>query len=166
MANRSTRLSYPSLKKLLVFTIGGGVIFWLTTLATSLLPIAAEYRAAYSNWSIQTVWVDSLFVGMIIGGCFSYFFLRRSEKIPFKNPILRSAMLGGITLVIATIMIDVPRTFLGPRPNNALYYFIIGIMLNGPRFILLGIVNGYLYKRLFGSAECISGSNTTPACSR
>ncbi len=54
-------------KKLFKLTIGGGLVFWATTIATSLLPIAAEYRAAYSDWSIQTVWVVSLPMGMIIG---------------------------------------------------------------------------------------------------
>ena len=44
-------------KKVFKLTIAGGLVFWATTIATSLLPIAAEYRAAYSNWSIQTVWV-------------------------------------------------------------------------------------------------------------
>jgi len=39
-------------KKLYKLTIGGGVVFWATTIATSLLPIAAEYRAAFSNWNI------------------------------------------------------------------------------------------------------------------
>jgi hypothetical protein len=30
-------------------TIGGGVVFWVTTIAISLLPIAAEYRSAFSK---------------------------------------------------------------------------------------------------------------------
>ena len=54
-------------KKLFKLTIGGGMVFWATSIATSLLPIAAEYRSAYSNWSLQTVWVYSLLMGMIIG---------------------------------------------------------------------------------------------------
>ena len=74
-------------KKLFKLTIGGGLVFWATTNATSLLPIAAEYRAAYSNWSIQTVWIASLPMGMIIGYCVSYFLLRYFDKIPSKNPI-------------------------------------------------------------------------------
>jgi hypothetical protein len=153
MLSRSKRqTSYKFYMKALVLTIGGGVVFWVTTIATSLLPIAAEYRAAYSNWSIQTVWVDSLLVGMIIGGCVSYSFLRLFEKIPTKNPILKSAILGFVALVIATILIDVPRSFLLPGPSDALHYFLIGIMLNVPRFLLLGTVIGTLYKRLYGSA--------------
>ena len=60
-------------KKLFKLTIAGGLVFWATSIATSLLPIAAEYRAAYSNWSIQTVWVYSLPLGMIIGYCVRLF---------------------------------------------------------------------------------------------
>jgi hypothetical protein len=133
-------------KKLFKLTIAGGLVFWVTTIATSLLPIAAEYRAAYSNWSMQTVWVTSLFMGMIIGFCVSYFLLRYFHKIPSKNPILKSVMISSIALIIAVIVIDVPQSFFGMRnPFNALYYFLIGVMFNAARFLLSGIVIGYLY---------------------
>ena len=133
-------------KKLFKLTIGGGMVFWATTIATSLLPIAAEYRAAYSNWSIQTVWVDSLPMGMIIGFCVSYFLLCYFDKIPSKNPILKSGILSFIALIIAVILIDVPQSFFGMSNSfDALYYFLIGVMFNAARFLLLGIVIGYLY---------------------
>jgi hypothetical protein len=143
----STTLS----NKLFILTIGGGVAFWATTIATSLLPIAAEYRAAFSNWKIQTVWVDSLFAGMIIGCCVSYFLLRLIEKNPTKNPIQISTILSFIALVIAIILIDVPQGFL-PGSSDALYYFLVGVMFNAARFLFLGLVIGYLYNRLYGSA--------------
>ncbi len=141
-------------KELYKLTIGGGVAFWATTIATSLLPIAAEYRAAFSKWSwnIQTVWVDSLLAGMIIGCCVSYSLLRFFDKIPTKNPILKSVILSFVALVIAIILIDVPRSFLLLGPSDALYYFLIGVMFNAARFLFLGLVIGYLYKRLYGSA--------------
>jgi hypothetical protein len=133
-------------KKLFILTIGGGMVFWATTIATSLLPIAAEYRAAYSNWSIQTVWVGSLLMGLIIGYCVSYILLRYFDTIPSKNPILKSGIISFIALIIAVILIDVPISFFG-RSNSsaALYYFLIGVMFNATRFLLLGIVIGYLY---------------------
>ena len=140
-------------KKLYTLTAGGGLVFWATTIATSLLPIAAEYRAASSarSWSIQTVWVGSLLVGMIIACGVSYSLLRFFSRIPAKNPILKSAMLGLVALVIATILIDVPQSLLlGPR--DAVQYFVIGTMLNAPRFLFLGMVIGRLYRRLYGSA--------------
>jgi Na+/phosphate symporter len=133
-------------KKLFKLTIAGGLAFWATTIVTSLLPIAAEYRAAYSNWSMQTVWIYSLLMGMIIGYGVSYFLLRYFDKIPSKNPILKSVMISSIALIIAVIVIDVPQSFFGMRNSfDALYYFLIGVLFNTARFLLLGIVIGYLY---------------------
>ncbi|MHB1314562.1 MAG: hypothetical protein ACYCX2_03625 [Christensenellales bacterium] len=130
-------------KKLFILTIGGGVVFWVTTIATSLLPIAAEYRAAFSNWSIQTVWVASLLMGMIIGCCVSYALLHFFEKIPAKDPILKSIILSSIALVIAISLIDVPMIFHGS--GASLYYFLIGVTFNAARFLFLGIAVSSLF---------------------
>ena len=133
-------------KKLFKLTIAGGLVFWATTIAMSLLPIAADYRAAYSDWSVQTVWVASLVMGLIIGYSVSYFLLFYFDKIPSKNPILKSVILSFIALVIAVILIDVPQSFFGTsNSSDAVYYFLIGVMLNAARFLLLGIGIGYLY---------------------
>jgi hypothetical protein len=132
-------------KKLFILTIGGGVVFWLTTIAISLLPVAAEYRSAFSKANIQTVWVASLPAGLIIGCCVSYSLLRFFDKIPTKNLILKSVIISLIALVIATILTLVPHSFLGQR--DVLHYFLIGIMLDAPRFFTLGIGIGYLYDK-------------------
>jgi hypothetical protein len=141
-------------RKLFKLTIGGGLVFWATTILISLLPIAAEYRAAFSkrSWNVQTVWVDSLLAGMIIACCVSYSLLCYIEKNPANKPIQKSTILSFIALVIAIILIDVPQSFLLLRPSDAIYYFLIGLMLNVPRFLFLGLANGYLSKRLYISA--------------
>ena len=133
-------------RKLFILAIAGWLVFWVTTIATSLLPIAAKYRSAFSNWSIQTVWAGSLPAGMIIGCCVSYSLLRFFEKIPAKDPIIKSITLSAIALVISIILIDVPMIFHGS--SDALYYFFIGMLFNAVRFLFLGISIGYLYKRL------------------
>ena len=138
--------SYEFYKRLYKLTIGGGVAFWAITIAFSLLPIAAEFRAALSISYIQVVLVESLLGGMIIGCCVSYFLLRFFDKIPTKNPILKSEILSLVALVIALIMVQVAASRLGP--SDALHVFLIGAMLNVPRFLFLGIVIGYLYRRL------------------
>lgn len=150
-ATRSTTLSK---RNMLMLTIAGAATFWTSTVATSLLPLAAEYRAAYTNWKLQTVWIDSLFAGLIIGGGVSYFLLRSLGKNPAKNPIWESAHLGFVALVIITILVDVPRSLLAPGPGNAWswYYFLVGLMFNAARFLLLGVAIGYLCKRLYTSA--------------
>jgi hypothetical protein len=139
--------SYGVYKNLYKLTIGGGVAFWATTFVTSLLPIAAEYRAAFSISYIQMVLVESLLAGLIIGCGVSYFLLRFFDKIPTKNPILKSGILSFVALVIAIVMIQGAASFLEPS-GDALRYFLIGAMLNVPRFLILGMVIGYLYKRL------------------
>ena len=138
--------SHEFYKRLYKLTIGGGVVFWAITIAFSLLPIAAEFRAALSISYIQVVLVESLLGGMIIGCCVSYSLLRFFDKIPTKNPILKSEILSLVALVIALIMVQVAASRLGP--SDALHVFLIGAMLNVPRFLFLGIVIGYLYRRL------------------
>lgn len=131
-------------------TIEGGVVFWATTITISLFPIAADYRSAFSKANIRMVWVASLPAGLIIGCCVSYSLLRFFDKLPKKNPILTSVTISLIALVIATILSLVPHSFLGQ--SDALHYILIGITLDIPRFLLLGMAIGYLYKRLYGSA--------------
>jgi hypothetical protein len=129
-------------RKVVILAIVGGLAFWAISIATSLLPIAADYRAV--RWSAETVWVGSLPAGMIIGFFVSFFLLRFFDKIPTKNPILRSVILSFIALIIGTILLEAPASF---RTSDALYYFLFGTMLNLPRFLFVGIVIGYLYDR-------------------
>ena len=79
-------------RKIVVLAVVGGLAFWAISIATSLLPIAADYRVA--RWSAETVWVGSLPAGLIIGFLVSFFLLRFFDKIPTKNPILKSVILS------------------------------------------------------------------------
>jgi len=135
-------------KKLFKLTIGGGVAFWAFTIAFSLLPMMAEFRAALSIPYISGAVVEPLLGGMIISFCVSYFLLRFFDKIPTKNPILKSVILSFVALGIVFILLGVAAR----RTSDALHVFLIGVMLNIPRFLFFGIVIGYLYKRLYGSA--------------
>ena len=133
-------------RKVIILAIVGGLAFWAITIAISLLPIAAEYRAAESISNIQAVWVGSLPAGLIIGFFVSFFLLRFFDKIPTKNPILKSVILSFAAIVV----IEVLSTF--GNPSNAYVYLLIDTVMNIPRILALGIVIGYLYKRLYGSA--------------
>ena len=139
----STTLS----KNLFILTVGGGAGFWAFTVAFSLLPIMAEFRAALSIPYISGAVVDPLFGGLLISFCVSYFLLRFFDKIPTKNPILKSMLLSFFILVINFIMLAVAAS----RTGDALQVFLIGVMLNIPRYLILGIVVGNLYQRLHAS---------------
>jgi len=107
---RST--SYEFYKKLYKLTIGGSIEFWALTIAFSLLPIAAEFRAALSISYFQVVFVDTLLVGIIISCYVSYFLLRFFDKIPTKNPILKSVILSFVPYVMVLILLGVAASFL------------------------------------------------------
>jgi len=146
MTNKMKAGSPLNSKKLLKLTIWGGMVFWATTIVCSLLPIAAEYRAAYSNWSKQIVWIASLPMGLLIGFLVSYILFRYFDTIPSKNPILKSIIISFIVLLISLVLIDIPQSFFGvSHSSSTLYYFFVGVMLNLIRFLLLGIVIGLNY---------------------
>jgi NhaP-type Na+/H+ or K+/H+ antiporter len=137
-------------KKLFRLTIAGGLAFWVANFATSLLPIAAEYRAALSIAYVPMVLVESLLGGMIVGFCVGYVLLRFYDRIPTENPILKAEILSVVALVVATLMFQSAASLL--EPSDAVRYFLIGTMLNVPRFLILGLVVGYSYQRQNGSA--------------
>jgi hypothetical protein len=131
-------------RKIVVLAVVGGLVFWAISIATSLLPFAADYRVA--RWSAETVWVGSLPAGLVIGFFVCFFLVRFFGKIPTKNPFLKSVILSVIALVIGSILLEAPASL---GTSDALYYFLFGTILNVPRFLFVGIVIGYLYKRLY-----------------
>jgi hypothetical protein len=145
--NRQT--SHEFYKKLFKLTGAGGTAFWITNLAISLTPIAAEYRAALKI-PYYSMLLESLFGGLIIGFCASYFLLRFFDKIPAKNPILKSVILSFIVLILVTILIGNPLSFL--VTGDVLRYFLIGTIFNVIRILALGTGIGYLYQGLYGVA--------------
>lgn len=137
-------------RKGLVLAIAGGSGFWAANFAISLTPIAAEYRAALSI-SYLPMLLESLLGGLIIGFCVSYFLLRFFDKIPSRNPVLKSLILSFVALIIATMLIEAPSSFL-TNTSDSWRYFLIGAMFNVLRILALGIVIGYLYDKLIGGA--------------
>jgi len=138
--------SHEFSKKLCKLIVAGGLAFWIVDFAISMSPIAAEYMAAFSISYLPLALVEALVGGLIIACCVSYFLLRFFDKIPTKNPILKSVILSFVALVI----IEALSTF--GNPSNAYVYLLIDTGMNVPRFLALGIVIGYLYKRLYGQA--------------
>lgn len=133
-------------KKTLVLTLAGGLAFWLANFAISRTAVAAEYRAAMSI-GYYPMLLQALFGGLIIGIWVAYLLLRFFDRIPAKDPILKSVILSSMVLVIVTFLIGGPSSFLST--NNVLRYFIIGTIFNVIRITALGISIGCVYKKLF-----------------
>ena len=88
---------------------------------------------------------EALLGGLTIGFCVSYFLLRFFDKLPTRDPISKSVILTLIVMIIITILIGGPSSFLAT--GNVLRSFLIGTMFNVIRILALGIVIGYLYDR-------------------
>ena len=140
------QVSHGFYKKLFTLAAAGGVAFWVVDFAISLSPISAEYMAAFSISYLPLALVEALVGGLTIACFVSYFLLRFFDKIPTKNPILKALILSFVALVI----IEVLSTFV--NPSNAYVYLLIDTVMNIPRILALGIVVGYLYKKLHGQA--------------
>jgi len=131
-------------KKAFGLTLAGGSAFWLTNFAISRTPIAAEYRATLSI-SYYPMLLEALIGGLIIGFWVGYLLLRFFDRIPGKDPILKSVILSSIVLVIITVSIAGPSSF--TSTGDVLRYFIIGTTFNLIRFLALGIAISYACKR-------------------
>ena len=148
--DRSKRqTSHEFSKKLYKLTVAGGVAFWIVDFAISMSPISAEYMAAFSISSLPMALVEALVGGLIIACCVSYFLLRFFDKIPTKNPILKSVILSFVALVIIEVLSTIVNL------SNAYVYLLVDTGMNVPRFLALGIVVGYLYKRLNGTESFV-----------
>jgi len=132
-------------KEMTILAGAGGLGFWAANFAISLTPIAAEYRATLSI-SYFPMLLAALIGGLMIGFCVSYFLLRFFDKIPTQDPISKSVILTFIVLIIVTILIGSPSSYLAT--GDVLRYFIIGTIFNVIRILALGLVIGYLYRRL------------------
>jgi hypothetical protein len=131
-------------KKALALAALGGSAFWITNLIISLTPIAAEYRAGLSI-SYFSMLLEAVIGGMSIGFGVSYILLRFFDKIPTRDPILKSAILSLIVLIIVTITLEVPAKFF-TNTDNAFHYFLVGALFNLIRLSALGIAIGIQFK--------------------
>jgi hypothetical protein len=137
-------------KETAILAVAGGLGFWVANFAISLTPIAAEYRAALSI-SYYPMLLEALAGGLIIGFFVSYFLLRFFDKLPTKNPILKSVILTFLTLILVTVLIGGPSSYLAT--DDVPRYFVIGTVFNVIRFLALAIGIGYLHNKLDGSAQ-------------
>jgi hypothetical protein len=127
--------------------IGGGLVFWVVTLASSLLPVAGQFRTALSIPHILVL-VASLPAGLFIGLGVSYCLVHYYGKVPTKGPIKKSVILSILALVIIEAGITLTRL------SDTMYYIAVGAALDVVRFLLLGVSIGYLYRRLYPSNAC------------
>lgn len=132
------------LLRILILSLVGGLAFWLANFAISRTAIAAEYRAAVSI-SYLPMLLESTVGGLIIGMWVSYPLQRFYERIPSKDPLVKSILLSTAVLVIVTVLVGNPSSF--SATNNVWRYFAISTSINIIRITALGITIGFVSRR-------------------
>lgn len=125
----------------LLLAVAGGLAFWATNFAISLTPVAAEYRAGLSISYLPMIG-ESLVGGLVIGLLVSCSLLRFYHRIPADIPILKSVILSFIALAIIeafTVVVSL---------SSLSVYYLVGAVINIPRFLALGLVIGFAWDRL------------------
>ena len=133
-------------KETFILALAGGLAFWLANFAISRTALAANYRVALSI-SYYPMLLEALIGGLIIGLGVGYLLLRFYDRIPIKEPMLKSVILTMLVLVIITILIGNPSVYY--KTGDVLRYFIIGTIFNLIRITALGIAIGYVCKRWY-----------------
>ncbi|MEZ4508124.1 MAG: hypothetical protein R2881_00185 [Eubacteriales bacterium] len=147
VSNRETAKANDG--KLLPAMFAGTVIFWLASFMTSLLP-RLRYRAAYSNWTPQMVWIGAFFMGALFSLCLSHLCLRRFRHFHADRPIRKALLIASLLLLIAVVLFELPLML--RSANRDVYYFFVGIVFNAARFLLMGITVGAVNRCALQSA--------------
>ena len=131
-------------KRLLLLAAAGGAAFWIIDFVISVSPIAADYKAAFSISSLPVALIEALSGGLVIGLCVSFCLLRFYDRIPSKKPIFKALILSFFIMVIIEVF-----SALG-NPAHASVYLLLDTGMNAPRFLVLGLVIGYLFNKQKG----------------
>jgi hypothetical protein len=133
-------------KQLPRLALAGGLAFWVSNLAISLTPIAAEYRAGLSipYWPMLA---EALLGGLAIGVGVSLCLLRFPDAIPGTTPVLKSGWMSLAALLLVTVLVEVPAKLLLPS-SDPTRYLLIGLGFNLVRILALGVVIGLLHARV------------------
>jgi hypothetical protein len=127
--------------KLLKLTGAGGAAFWIMDFAISISPIGVAYQTAFSISSLPVALAEALIGGFVIALCTSFFLLRFFDRIPGKNSIFKTWMLGFFIMIMIEVL-----SALG-NPAHATVYLLLDTGMNAPRFLALGLVIGWLFEK-------------------
>lgn len=125
-------------------TLWGGTAFWLVNLAISLTPVAARYRSD-ERIAYVPMLVAAAFGGLAIAASVAVVLRRVHGRLWGAGPVMSSLLLGGVTLVVATLLIEVPAKLVLPSPDPW-RSLLTGTIFNVLRILGLALAIGGRYR--------------------
>lgn len=138
--SRDAGRSEPRGARWWVLTLCGGAAFWLTNLAISMTPIAAEYRSAMSIPYLPML-LEAAAGALVIAGAVSLLLTRFPNRVPGSSPLSKAVLLAVGALVLLTVLVDVPAK-LGADLAEPAHWLLVALAFNTLRLLALGVTIG------------------------
>ncbi len=141
-------------------TFAGAAAFWSANLLVSLIPGAAAYRSALSIQYVPML-VQAAAGGVAVAGLGALMVTRFPGRIPGAGPVRKALFLALCTLVVLTVLIEVPAKFATDVDDPGRWLFVATVF-NTIRVLALGLVIGLVtrargapahHRRLLASKE-------------
>lgn len=125
-----------------VLTLSGTAAFWLTNLAISMTPIAADYRSALSLPYVPML-LEAAVGGLVVAAAVALLLTRFPDRVPGLGPLLKAILLAVGALVLLTAIVEVPAK-LGSDLAEPGYWLLVAMVFNTIRFLALGVTIGLI----------------------
>ena len=125
-----------------VLTLSGAVAFWLTNLAISMTPIAADYRSALSIPYVPML-LEAAVGGLVVAAAVALLLTRFPDHVPDLGPLLKAVLLAVGALVLVTALVEVPAK-LGSELAEPGHWLFVAVVFNTIRFLALGVTIGLI----------------------
>ena len=123
-------------------SIAGALAFWVTNLAISLTPVAADYRDALSI-PYAPMLIEAAVGGILAGLSVSWILLRFPHRVPGRGPVTKALLVCLLAVVVVTVVVEVPGKLLGST-DRPVHYLLVATGINVLRFSALGLTIGLL----------------------
>lgn len=127
---------------MVVLTLSGAVAFWLTNLAISMTPIAADYRSALSIPYVPML-LEAAVGGLVVAAAVALLLTRFPDRVPDLGPLLKAVLLAVGALVLVTAVVEVPAK-LGSDLAEPGHWLLVAMVFNTIRFLALGVTIGLI----------------------
>ena len=150
----------PARGRWVSLTFAGAAAFWSTNLLISLTPSAAAYRSALSIQYMPML-VEAAAGGLAVAGLVALMLTRFPGRIPGAGPLRKALFLALCTLVVLTVLIELPAKFATDVDDPGRWLFVATVF-NMIRVLALGLAIGLVvrargapadHRRLLASKE-------------
>jgi hypothetical protein len=120
--------------------LAGAAAFWLSNLAISWTPVAADYRAAMSVPYVAML-LEAAVGGLVVAVVLALLLARFPDRIPGNGALRQAILLVVVVLVVVTLLVEVPSKLRAGVADPG-HWLLVATVFNVIRFLALGVTIG------------------------